>query len=200
MIRLKQAVIVEGKYDKHRLSAVLDALILTTDGFGIFKDTEKQRLLRRLAAERGLVVLTDSDAAGFVIRNFLNGIVPANRVTHVYIPDVFGKERRKAAPSKEGKLGVEGMRTDVLLEAFRKAGLTADETAGRPQRAVTKTDLYLDGLSGGPDSAEKRRRLLAALDLPAHMQANAMLGVLNTLFTYDEYRKTIEDLQAEGRL
>ena len=199
MIRLSQAVIVEGKYDKIRLSSLLDTLILTTDGFGIFKDKEKQRLLQRLARERGLVVLTDSDAAGFVIRNFLNGIVPPEYVTHVYIPDVFGKERRKDAPSKEGKLGVEGMRTDALLEALRKAGLSAEQTPQQPRRTITKTDLYLDGLSGGPDSAEKRRRLLFALDLPARMSANAMLEALNTFLTYAQYRAAVEKLNAEER-
>ena len=199
MIRLSQAVIVEGKYDKIRLSSLLDTLILTTDGFGIFKDKEKQRLLQRLARERGLVVLTDSDAAGFVIRNFLNGIVPPEHVTHVYIPDVFGKERRKDAPSKEGKLGVEGMRTDALLEALRKAGLMAEQAPQQPRRAITKTDLYLDGLSGGSDSAEKRRRLLFALDLPARMSANAMLEALNTFLTYAQYRAAVEKLNAEER-
>ncbi|HIS05438.1 MAG TPA: DUF4093 domain-containing protein [Candidatus Fimenecus stercoravium] len=198
MIRIRQAVIVEGKYDQIRLSSLVDTVILTTEGFGVFKDKEKQKLLRRLAYERGLVVLTDSDSAGFVIRSFLNGIVEPQYITNVYIPDVFGKEKRKAAPSKEGKLGVEGMRTEQLLEAFRKAGVTA-ETGDAPheRREVTKTDLYEDGLSGGQDSARKRRRLLRALDFPERMNANAMLKLINTCMTYAEYKAAVERLAEE---
>ncbi len=198
MIRIRQAVIVEGKYDQIRLSSLVDTVILTTEGFGVFKDKEKQKLLRRLAYERGLVVLTDSDSAGFVIRSFLNGIVEPQYITNVYIPDVFGKEKRKAAPSKEGKLGVEGMRTEQLLEAFRKAGVTA-ETGDAPheRREVTKTDLYEDGLSGGQDSARKRRRLLRALDFPERMSANAMLKLINTCMTYAEYKAAVERLAEE---
>ncbi len=198
MIRIRQAVIVEGKYDQIRLSSLVDTVILTTEGFGVFKDKEKQKLLRRLAYERGLVVLTDSDSSGFVIRSFLNGIVEPQYITNVYIPDVFGKEKRKAAPSKEGKLGVEGMRTEQLLEAFRKAGVTA-ETGDAPheRREVTKTDLYEDGLSGGQDSARKRRRLLRALDFPERMNANAMLKLINTCMTYAEYKAAVERLAEE---
>lgn len=198
MIRIRQAVIVEGKYDQIRLSSLVDTVILTTEGFGVFKDKEKQKLLRRLAYERGLVVLTDSDSAGFVIRSFLNGIVEPQYITNVYIPDVFGKAKRKAAPSKEGKLGVEGMRTEQLLEAFRKAGVTA-ETGDAPheRREVTKTDLYEDGLSGGQDSARKRRRLLRALDFPERMSANAMLKLINTCMTYAEYKAAVERLAEE---
>lgn len=198
MIRIRQAVIVEGKYDQIRLSSLVDTVILTTEGFGVFKDKEKQKLLRRLAYERGLVVLTDSDSAGFVIRSFLNGIVEPQYITNVYIPDVFGKEKRKAAPSKEGKLGVEGMRTEQLLEAFRKAGVTA-ETGDAPheRREVTKTDLFEDGLSGGQDSARKRRRLLRALDFPERMSANAMLKLINTCMTYAEYKAAVERLAEE---
>ena len=198
MIRIRQAVIVEGKYDQIRLSSLVDTVILTTEGFGVFKDKEKQKLLRRLAYERGLVVLTDSDSAGFVIRSFLNGIVEPQYITNVYIPDVFGKEKRKAAPSKEGKLGVEGMCTEQLLEAFRKAGVTA-ETGDAPheRREVTKTDLYEDGLSGGQDSARKRRRLLRALDFPGRMSANAMLKLINTCMTYAEYKAAVERLAEE---
>lgn len=201
MIRIRQAVIVEGKYDQIRLSSLVDTVILTTEGFGVFKDKEKQKLLRRLARERGLVVLTDSDSAGFVIRSFLNGIVEPQYITNVYIPDVFGKEKRKAAPSKEGKLGVEGMRTEQLLEAFRKAGVTA-ETGDAPheRREVTKTDLYEDGLSGGQDSARKRRRLLRALDFPERMSANAMLKLINTCMTYAEYKAAVERLAEEEEI
>lgn len=198
MIRIRQAVIVEGKYDQIRLSSLVDTVILTTEGFGVFKDKEKQKLLRRLAYERGLVVLTDSDSAGFLIRSFLNGIVEPQYITNVYIPDVFGKEKRKAAPSKEGKLGVEGMRTEQLLEALRKAGVTA-ETGDAPheRREVTKTDLYEDGLSGGQDSARKRRRLLRALDFPERMSANAMLKLINTCMTYAEYKAAVRAIPEE---
>lgn len=201
MIRIRQAVIVEGKYDQIRLSSLVDTVILTTEGFGVFKDKEKQKLLRRLAYERGLVVLTDSDSAGFVIRSFLNGIVEPQYITNVYIPDVFGKEKRKAAPSKEGKLGVEGMRTEQLLEAFRKVGVTA-ETGDAPheRREVTKTDLYEDGLSGGQDSARKRRRLLRVLDFPERMSANAMLKLINTCMTYAEYKAAVERLAEEEEI
>ena len=198
MIRIRQAVIVEGKYDQIRLSSLVDTVILTTEGFGVFKDKEKQKLLRRLAYERGLVVLTDSDSAGFVIRSFLNGIVKPQYITNVYIPDVFGKEKRKAAPSKEGKLGVEGMCTEQLLEAFRKAGVTADEALPQNERReVTKTDLFEDGLSGGQDSAQKRRRLLRALDFPERMSANAMLKLINTCMTYSEYKAAVRAIPEE---
>lgn len=200
MIRIRQAVIVEGKYDQIRLSSLVDTVILTTEGFGVFKDKEKQKLLRRLAYERGLVVLTDSDAAGFVIRSFLNGIVEPQYITNVYIPDVLGKEKRKAAPSKEGKLGVEGMRTEQLLEAFRKAGVTADEAPPHERREVTKTDLFEDGLSGGQDSAQKRRRLLRALDFPERMSANAMLKLINTCMTYAEYKAAVRTIPEEEEI
>lgn len=197
MITLKQAVIVEGKYDKIKLESILDAVILTTDGFGVFKDKEKQRLIRRLAQERGIVVLTDSDSAGFVIRGFLGGIVPPEQVIHVYIPDIFGKERRKTAPSKEGKLGVEGIDTERILEALRKAGVlcTETETPAETRRQVTKTDLYEDGFSGHSDSAARRKALLRALDLPERLSANAMLKIINTFLTYDDYKAAVRQTE-----
>ena len=166
MIKLKQAVIVEGRYDKIKLSNLLDALILTTDGFGIFKDKEKQTFLRRLAREQGLIILTDSDSAGFLIRNFLQSALPPEQITHVYIPDLFGKEKRKRAPGKEGKLGVEGVSEQVLLEAFARAGVTADRSDAAPAQRLTTADLFALGLSGKPDSAAKRRALLQKLALP----------------------------------
>jgi Small primase-like proteins (Toprim domain) len=190
-IRIREAVIVEGKYDKIRLSSLIDGLIITTDGFGIFKDAAKMDMLRKLAETRGLLVITDSDSAGFVIRNHLRSCIPPERVRHAYIPDVFGKERRKDAPSKEGKLGVEGMSTAVLLEALRKAGVVCEESAS-PQEtaeraAITSTDFYRCGLSGGPNSALLRAELLLYLGLPSKMTAKALLGVINEYMTIDEF-------------
>lgn len=156
MIKLDRPVIVEGKYDVIRLSNIIDALIIKTDGFGIFKDKEKQSLLRRLAGKKGIIVLTDSDSAGFLIRNFIAGIVPPEKITHVYIPDIFGKEKRKEAPSAEGKLGVEGICEELLLESFRKAGVTATASVEK-RRLITNIDLYEAGLSGGKDSAKKEK-------------------------------------------
>lgn len=193
MIHLRQAVIVEGKYDVIRLSNVIDALILKTDGFGIFKDKEKQKLLRRLGEERGLVILTDSDSAGFLIRNFIVNCVPASQCIHVYIPDVFGKEKRKDAPSAEGKLGVEGIKEDVLLEAFRKAGVTATPT-DRPRDLITNIDLYEHGLSGTPNSKENRAKLLERLALPARMGTGALVKLLNCFCTKEEFLETVKEL------
>ena len=187
--RIREAIVVEGRYDKNTLSQVVDAVILETSGFGIFKDEERLALLRRLAEERGLLVLTDSDGAGFVIRNYLKGAVEPSLVKHAYIPDRPGKEKRKRRPGKEGKLGVEGMPPSVLLEALRQGGATflgEEATPDRPRQSVTKTDLYLAGLSGTPDAAENRRALLKRLDLPEHMSANALLEVLNALYNYEE--------------
>ncbi len=192
MVSIKEAIVVEGRYDKNTLSQVVDAVILETAGFGIFKDDERLALLRRLARERGLIVLTDSDGAGFVIRNYLKGAVDPALVKHAYIPDRPGKEKRKRTPGKEGKLGVEGMDPATLTEALRKAGATfLDEGAGEapPRRPVTKADLYAAGLSGTPDAAENRRALLKRLDLPERMSANAMLEVLNALYGYEGLSK-----------
>lgn len=201
MIKLREAIITEGKYDKIKLSGLFDTVILTTDGFGIFKDKEKQRLVRRLARERGILVLTDSDSAGFVIRSFLSGIVEPQYVTHVYIPDIFGKEKRKDAPSKEGKLGVEGVRTEVILEALRKAGVAAESAPQtESRREVTKTDFMEDGLSGGQNSADRRRALLRQLDLPEHTSANAMLKIINTFMTYEDYKAAVEKLGKESEV
>lgn len=196
MLRLKQAVIVEGKYDKIKLSGILDTIIIETDGFGVFKDKEKQRFIRRLAEERGIIIMTDSDSAGFVIRSFLSGIIRPEKITNVYIPDILGKEKRKAAPSKEGKLGVEGMKTEVILEALRKAGVTFEEsTPSVPRRVVTKTDLFEDGLNGTANSAQKRQKLLEALELPAHMSTNAMLKSINAFMTYEDYKQAVKGIE-----
>ena len=188
MQRVKEVIVVEGRYDKNTLSQVVDATILETSGFGIFNDQEKRRLLQTLAETRGLIVLTDSDGAGFLIRNHIRGIVDPSHVKHAYIPDVMGKEKRKAAPSKEGKLGVEGMRPEVLLEALRRAGASFDDTPARerpPQ--ISKADLYARGLSGREGSAEKRRQLLKSLGLPGRMSADAMLDVLNALMDREAF-------------
>lgn len=190
MIRIREAIIVEGRYDKNTLAQIVDAPILETSGFGIFHDRQRLALLRRLAETRGIIVLTDSDGAGFVIRNYLRGAIDPLQVKHAYIPDIAGKERRKRTASKEGKLGVEGMRPDVLLEALRRAGATieGEETMAAGAR-ITKADLYAAGLTGGADSKAARQRLLAQLDLPEHLSTNALLEVLNALMTREEFQK-----------
>ncbi len=195
MRRLEEVLIVEGRYDKNALSQVVDAVILETSGFGIFHDRQKQALLRRLAEQRGLIVLTDSDAAGFVIRNFIKGCVPPERLKQAYIPDVPGKERRKSAPSKEGKLGVEGMRPEVLLEALEKAGahFLDEERSARSAERISKADLYRVGLSGGPGSREKRARLLRRLDLPERLTADGLLEVLNALMSREDFFRLTEE-------
>ena len=196
MIKIKQAVIVEGKYDKIKVSNILDTLIIETDGFGIFKDKNKQKLIRRLAETRGILILTDSDSAGFTIRSFLNGIVPQEQLVNVYIPDIFGKEKRKSEPSKEGKLGVEGVKSDVIIDALKKAGVEFDVGTEKQinTHPVTKTDLFLDGLSGGKGSAEKRARFLKQLDLPEHLSANSMLKLINSFMDFDDYKREIQKL------
>lgn len=190
MISVKEVIVVEGRYDRNTLSQVFDAVIVETSGFGVFNDREKLALLRRLAEARGLVVLTDSDGAGFVIRNFLKGAIDPALVKQAYIPDIAGRERRKRAPSKEGKLGVEGMKPEVLIEALRRAGATlGGEEPARRAGGITKATLYELGLSGGPGSTEKRRALLKELDLPEKLSANALLDVLNALYTEAELRE-----------
>ena len=191
---VREVILVEGKYDKNTLSQVVDAAIVTTDGFSVFQNKEKLAFFRRLAAERGLIVLTDSDGAGFLIRNFLKGAIPKDQLKQAYVPDVYGKERRKRRPGKEGKLGVEGMKAEVLLEALRQAGATIDGAAAVPRHAITKQDLYALGLSGGSNSAERRKKLLRCLDLPEHLSANAMLDALNLLVGRAELKVCCETL------
>ena len=193
MIKLDRPVIVEGKYDVIKLSGFLDALIIKTDGFGIFKDKEKQQLLLRLAGEKGIIVLTDSDSAGFVIRNFISSIIPPDKITHVYIPDIFGKEKRKTALSAEGKLGVEGVEEKILLEAFEKAGVTASLSNGK-RRRITNLDLFECGLSGRENSVQKRRLLLQRLALPERLSTSSLVKILNTFVTYEEFEKTVKEL------
>lgn len=201
MYQIKEVIVVEGRYDKNALSQLVDAVILETNGFGIFKDKEKAALLRRLAAQRGIIVLTDSDGAGFVIRNHLKGILPPQQVKHAYIPDIAGKERRKRQPGKEGKLGVEGMRPAVLEEALRRAGATFLEEASRPSSrgGITKADLFALGLTGRPDSAARRQQLQQKLELPAHLTPNGLLEVLNLLYTRAELEELERNLGDEKK-
>jgi len=188
MLCIREAIVVEGRYDKNTLSQVVDTLILETGGFQLFQDPERMALLDRAARRRGLVVLTDSDGAGFVIRNRIKGAIPAQFLKHAYIPDIYGKERRKRRPGKEGKLGVEGMPPQVLEQVLRRAGATFLEEAqaalsGPP---LTKGDLFAAGLAGGPGSGEKRQALLKRLELPEHMSSNALLAVLNGCYSREE--------------
>lgn len=189
MIRVKEAIVVEGRYDKHKLSSLVDGLIIETGGFGIFRDGEKREYLRRLAKERGLIILTDSDGAGFLIRSKLSSWLPPDRIKHAYIPDLFGKERRKTAPGKEGKLGVEGMELSVLQDALEHAGATFEDVSGETQAAgdkLTKADLYDFGFSGATDSARRRQALLKKLNLPARLSSNGLVQALNSFYSREE--------------
>lgn len=188
------AVIVEGKYDKIKLSSVIDAVIIPTNGFRVFKDKEKMELIRYYASGVGIIILTDSDSAGFKIRNYIKGSVGNARIFNVYIPDIYGKERRKTEYSKEGKLGVEGMDEEILIEAFKKSGIDFSSEPRR-RRDITKMDLFEDGLSGGANSSEKRARLLKKLGLPELLTANAMLEVLNSMFTREQYKQAVSELE-----
>lgn len=193
MIKLKEAVIVEGKYDAVKLSNFIDALIITTEGFGIFKNKEKQKFLRRLAKEKGLIVLTDSDSAGFMIRNFICSAVPEENVKNVYIPDIYGKEKRKDTPSAEGKLGVEGVSEDVIIKALQKAGVNSVKTK-EERRMITNIDLFEYGFSGRENSKEKRKKLLSLLELPERMSTSSLVKVLNSFVTYEEFIEKAKEI------
>ena len=193
MIRVEQAVIVEGKYDKIKLSSIIDAVIIQTNGFKIFKDEQKRDLIRYYASKKGIIILTDSDSAGFKIRNYVKGIVKDGKIINVYIPDVFGKEKRKIAPSKEGKLGVEGIEKDIIIEALNKAGVLIEESKAKTD-LITKMDLYEDGLTGGQNSSYKRQKLLHELDLPELLTTGAMLDILNTMFDKKGYKDIIKKI------
>ena len=199
MLHIKEALVVEGRYDKNTLSQLVDTVIVETRGFAIFRDRAQLALLRRLAEARGLLILTDSDSAGFLIRNHLKGAIPPEQVKHAYIPDIYGKERRKRYAGAEGKVGVEGMSPRVLEEALRRGGATfLDQDIPSPAKAsppITKTDLYRLGLSGGAGSAEARRTLLTALQLPEHLSPNAMLPVLNALYDREAFFALAQDLE-----
>ena len=194
MIKLDKPVIVEGKYDKITLENVIDALIIPTDGFGIFKNTEKCRMIRTLAEKNGIIVMTDSDSAGNMIRAHIKKIVGNAEIINVYIPRIEGKEKRKKQSGKEGILGVEGMNTETLETALIKSGVTLKKAQADGVR-INKTDMFAYGLSGGSNSAEKRKSLLKKLELPENLSPNAMLDVLNTLFTYDEFSEVIKEWQ-----
>ena len=198
MIKIREAIVVEGRYDKNTLSQIVDAPILETSGFGIFKDKKQMELLRKVAKTRGLIVFTDADGAGFVIRNHIKSAIPAQFLKHAYTPDILGKERRKAKGGKEGKLGVEGMRPEVIIEALRKAGATiaGEEASVSPQ--ITKQDLMALGLSGGADASAKRLALLKILELPEHMSANAMLQALNLLYSLEELTELVGQLENQN--
>lgn len=198
MIRVREAILVEGRYDANAVHQVVDAIVLETGGFRIFNDKDQLRLLRRIAATRGLILLTDSDGAGFVIRNYLKGALPAGSIKQAYIPDIQGKERRKRHSSKEGKLGVEGMRPDVILQALRRAGATIEQEGSAPisNDVITKADFYEWGLSGRNDSAKRRAAVLHALDLPAHMTANALLEFINAVGTRADIEQIVQQISA----
>lgn len=195
MVKIKEAILVEGRYDKNTLSQILDAPILETKGFGIFKDKQQLSLLRKVAQLRGLIVFTDPDGAGFVIRNHVKSAIPAKYLKHAYIPDIYGKERRKAKAGKEGKLGVEGVRPEILLDALRRCGATIEGETTEPTDEITKQDMMELGLSGGPDSSAKRLALLKKLSLPERMSANALLQALNLLYTLDELKEAVAAME-----
>ena len=195
MVNIKEAIVVEGRYDKNTLSQIVNAPILETAGFGIFKDKKQMKLLRQIAEKRGLIVFTDSDGAGFVIRNHIKSAIPGQYLKHAYTPDIFGKERRKASPGKEGKLGVEGMTREIILEALRRAGATfLDEETAAPIQEITKADLMELGLYG-PGSAEKRAALIKKMGFPEKMSTNAFLQAVNLLCSRAELEEILQTLE-----
>ena len=194
MVKIKEAILVEGRYDTNTLSQIVDAPILETSGFGIFKDKKQMGLLRQVAEKRGLIVFTDADGAGFVIRNHVKSAIPGKYLKHAYTPDIFGKERRKDKAGKEGKLGVEGMKPEIILEALRKAGATIEGEDVPQSRSITKQDMMDLGLSGGADASAKRLALLKKLNLPEHMSANALLEALNLLYSLEELKRIVSEI------
>lgn len=203
MIRVKEAILVEGRYDKIKLASLVDGVILEAGGFSLFRDREKLAYLKRLAKEQGLILLTDSDGAGFVIRGKLASYIPPEHLKHAYIPDVYGKERRKAKPSKEGKLGVEGMDLATLRAALERAGATILEGEATPSPAkqgepVTKSDLFQLGLSGKADSAQRRKELQRALGLPERLSANGLVQAINALYSREEFLRLAGEYTTKG--
>lgn len=193
MIKVDNVIIVEGRYDKIKLSSLIDGVIIETDGFGIFKNKEKQKMIRRLAKEKGLVILTDSDSAGFKIRSFIGSIVPQEYITNVYIPDIYGKEKRKIEPSKEGKLGVEGVSADVLINAFQQSGICCESSdKEKSDKAVSNLDFFEDGLTGGQNSSYRRKQLLKYLELPENMSSKGLIEIINICLSYDEYKIAVK--------
>lgn len=192
MIKINEAVIVEGKYDKIKLSNILDALIIETNGFGIYKDKERRDFIRRLAKERGLIILTDSDHSGFQIRNFIANCAKGGSVKHLYIPDVYGKERRKEQPSKEGKLGVEGISDDILIKLFSDNGVEYENS--QPRELITNYDLFAAGISGTPQAGKKKKKLLKQLNLPEFLSTNSLLYCLNSMMSKSEFEALLKSL------
>ena len=191
MIKVDKIIVVEGKYDKIKLSSVIDGVVIDTEGFGIFKNKDKQKMIRTLAEKKGLLVLTDSDSAGFMIRNFISSIVPSEYITNAYIPDLYGKEKRKETASKEGKLGVEGVPAEVIVQAFENAGIGCSISDNDSCKTVSNMDLYDDGLIGADDSKSRRLQLLKYLGLPERLSTKAMIEVINIIMTYDEYKTAV---------
>lgn len=191
MIKIDKVIIVEGKYDKITLSSFIDAPIITTEGFGIFKNKDRQRLLRTLAEKKGLVVLTDSDSAGFLIRNFIGSTIEKKYITNAYIPDVLGKEKRKLKPSKEGTKGVEGMTREIILDALEKAGVFCDISESKSVE-ISKLDLYELGMSGSADSSLRREKLLKYFSLPTRMPVNQLVDVLNCITTRQDLINVVD--------
>lgn len=192
MLKTDKVIVVEGKYDKIKLSSLIDAVIIQTDGFSIFKDKDKQKLLRRIAEDKGIVILTDSDSAGFKIRNFIGGFIPKEYIVNAYIPDIPGKEKRKDSYSKEGKLGVEGVSAEIIRSSLEKAGVVCTDNGMPDRRQITKNDFYFDGLTGSGNSKKRRSELLEYLGLPQRMTTNAMIDIMNRFMTYDEYKEALK--------
>ena len=194
MLKIREAIVVEGRYDKNTLSQIVDAPILDTSGFGIFKDKEQMSLLRQVAQRRGLIIFTDSDGAGFVIRNHIKSVIPGKYLKHAYIPDVYGKEKRKSSPGKERKLGVEGISPQILLDALRRSGATIEGEVSLPNQGISKQELMERGLSGGANASERRLLLKRKLGLPERMSANAMLQALNLLLSLEELDAILNEI------
>lgn len=197
MIKIKQPIVVEGKYDKITLENIIDGHIVTTDGFGIFKNKEKRDMLRALAQKNGIIIMTDSDSAGSVIRSHLKQVLGDCEIINVYVPCVEGKEKRKTVKSREGLLGVEGMTAEIILDALHSSGVNSQEVPFKEKGKISKTDLFALGLNGRENSVKQRVSLLKFLRLPQKLSSNAMLDILNTLFTYDEFKKVIAEWQED---
>lgn len=194
MLKIKEAIIVEGRYDKIKLSSLISAHIIETNGFRVFSDKEKQNLIRKIAEARGILVLTDSDSAGFVIRNFLKGVVDKSKIKHCYIPQIHGKEKRKAQSGKEGLLGVEGVSDEVIIEAVRKSGATVIGENTVRENEIKKSDLFWLGLTGAENADKNRKKLLKYLNLPTYLSTNAMLSALNCLYSFKELNSLLKEI------
>lgn len=195
MIKIDEIIIVEGKYDKIKLESIIDAVIIQTDGFSIFKDKEKIEMLRNLAKQKGILILTDSDRAGFLIRGHINSCINEGIVKNAFIPDILGKERRKHMPSKEGKLGVEGIEKEILIKSLKNAGVRLDNTDKKQEKQIKKMHFYEDGIIGRENSAILKNKLIEHLNLPKRISSNSLLDVINSLYSFDEYRKIVNDVK-----